>query len=71
MYTFTDEHADIKKLVWKAEHAFTKNENYDSIISEAVNAFLAHAIEEETEQHPKLVEKLTPEQNDVSFCRTC
>ncbi|PSR72491.1 hypothetical protein PHLCEN_2v11642 [Hermanssonia centrifuga] len=61
-----DEHAEIKKLVWKAEHAFTSSDNYDKIMTETVDAFLAHAIEEETEQHPKLLAALTPEQNDVN-----
>ena len=60
-----EEHADIKKLAWEAEHAFSNNKNYDSILLEAINAFLQHAIEEETTQHPRLRESLTPEQNDV------
>ncbi|THG98597.1 hypothetical protein EW026_g3601 [Hermanssonia centrifuga] len=59
-----DEHAEIKILVWKAAHAFTSSDNYDKIMTETVDAFLAHAIEEETEQHPKLLAALTPEQND-------
>lgn len=61
------EHADVKKKIFKAEHAFTSSDNYDAVLAEAVNAFLEHAIEEETEQFPKLLAKFTPEQNDVCF----
>ncbi|THG92820.1 hypothetical protein EW026_g8218 [Hermanssonia centrifuga] len=45
-----DEHAEIKQLVWKAEHAFTSSDNYDNIMAETVDAFLAHSIQEGTEQ---------------------
>lgn len=60
-----EEHATVKQLVWKAEHSSTSNENYDTILTDAVNAFLEHAQEEETVQFPKLLERLGPEQNDV------
>ena len=63
-----DEHAEIKKKVFKAEHAFQTKENYDEILSDAVTAFLQHAIEEETQQLPKLRQMFTPEQNDVRLC---
>jgi hypothetical protein len=63
-----EEHADIKKKIFKAEHAFTTNEHYDEILADAVTTFIAHAEEEETIQHPKLRENMTPEENDVSSC---
>jgi hemerythrin superfamily protein len=65
--SISEEHATVKKLVWKAEHSASNSENYDTILTDAVNAFLEHAVEEETTQFPKLRERLGPEQNDVSW----
>ncbi|KAI0344522.1 hypothetical protein BDW22DRAFT_1326619 [Trametopsis cervina] len=57
------EHATVKKLVRKAEHAPASMKNYDVILAEAAEAFLQHASEGEAEQFPKLLEKsLVPAQ---------
>ncbi|KAI0072704.1 hypothetical protein K474DRAFT_1667469 [Panus rudis PR-1116 ss-1] len=60
-----EEHADVKKLIFKAEHAFTSSEKYDQVMSEAVDAFLKHAEEEERDQLETLRKKLSPEDNDA------
>ncbi|KDQ07740.1 hypothetical protein BOTBODRAFT_192202 [Botryobasidium botryosum FD-172 SS1] len=59
-----EEHAEVKKLVYEADSASTKSADYDSILGKAVQAFLAHAQEEEDEQHNILRAHLTPEEND-------
>lgn len=59
-----EEHADVKKKIFKAEHAFASSDSYDGVLADAVEAFLAHAVEEETAQFPQLLEMWTPEQND-------
>ncbi|KAI0093450.1 hypothetical protein BDY19DRAFT_923768 [Irpex rosettiformis] len=59
-----EDHAEIKQLLWQVEHNATDVENYDSILGNAVNVFLAHAAEEENVQHPKIRERLDVEQND-------
>lgn len=61
------EHAELKKLVFKVEHMTTSNEKCDDVMTKAVNAFLAHAKEEETEQFAALRERLSPEDSDVSI----
>lgn len=60
-----EEHAEVKKLVWKADTTTMSNTEYDSVLERAFVAFDAHAKEEETDQHPTLREKLSSEQNDV------
>ncbi|KAL0574487.1 hypothetical protein V5O48_007462 [Marasmius crinis-equi] len=60
-----EEHSEVKKLVYAADDASIDQDDYDQIMSRAVNAFLEHAKEEEDEQLPKLVSALTPEQNDA------
>lgn len=55
--------------MFKAEYMVTSrgNEHFDDVMTEAVNTFLAHAEEEEAKQHPILREKLSLEDNDVSY----
>lgn len=64
-HVMAEEHADVKKKIFKAEHAFVNSDSYDGVLADAVEAFLAHAVEEETAQFPQLLEMWTPEQNDV------
>ncbi|KAJ7579491.1 hypothetical protein C8J56DRAFT_1006655 [Mycena floridula] len=64
----TEEHTEVKKLVYAADDhldASLDQTHYDEIMTCAVNAFLEHAQEEETELLPKLVSQLSPEENDA------
>ncbi|KAI0345192.1 hypothetical protein BDW22DRAFT_1390606 [Trametopsis cervina] len=59
-----EEHAEIKKLVFKADiHSFG-SADYDSVLSNAVTTFISHAQEEEDQQFAKLRSALSPEEND-------
>ncbi|KDQ61079.1 hypothetical protein JAAARDRAFT_204844 [Jaapia argillacea MUCL 33604] len=58
-----EEHAEIKKLVYAADSASTKSEEYDEVLGRAVNAFLEHAGEEEGDQFGKIKEALDAEEN--------
>ena len=60
-----EEHAEVKKLVYAADDASVDQGDYVSIMSAAVDAFLEHAAEEEKDQLPKLIAKLSPEENDA------
>ncbi|KAJ7598574.1 hypothetical protein C8J56DRAFT_770100 [Mycena floridula] len=60
-----EEHAEVKKLVYAADDASLDQTHYDEIMARAVNAFLDHAQEEETELLPKFVSQLSPEENDA------
>lgn len=60
-----EEHAEIKRLVYDADAARVDSPGYDGVLEKAVTAFLTHAKEEEDEQLPLIVSKLTPEENDV------
>ncbi|EPQ57933.1 hypothetical protein GLOTRDRAFT_56434 [Gloeophyllum trabeum ATCC 11539] len=59
-----EEHAEIKKAVYNADSASTKQDDYDEVLGKAVKAFITHAQEEENEQFPTIKAKLTPEEND-------
>jgi len=59
-----EEHAEVKALVLEAERS-AKGDAGDQVLSRAVTAFLSHASEEETDQLPLLVQKLTPAENDA------
>ncbi|KZT27336.1 hypothetical protein NEOLEDRAFT_1130869 [Neolentinus lepideus HHB14362 ss-1] len=59
-----EEHAEIKKLVYEADSASTKSPDYHEVLREAVLAFITHATEEETDQFPIILAKLTPDEND-------
>ncbi|KAH8800547.1 hypothetical protein DL96DRAFT_1699255 [Flagelloscypha sp. PMI_526] len=60
-----EEHAEVKKLVYAADDASIDQGDYVAIMSAAVEGFLDHAGEEERDQLPKLVEKLSAEENDA------
>jgi hypothetical protein len=60
-----EEHAQVKKFVYEADTTHTGADNYDDVLSRAVTAFLTHASEEEQDQLPLLVQKISAEQNDV------
>lgn len=66
-----EEHAEIKRLVYDADAARVDSPGYDGVLEKAVTAFLTHAKEEEDEQLPLIVSKLTPEENDVSTLNIC
>jgi hypothetical protein len=53
-------------MVYEAYNADIDHPEYDTRISRAVEAFLAHAQEEERDELPKLKEKLSSQQSDVS-----
>lgn len=55
----------MKKLVSQANTVKVTDSNYDDIISKAVNAFLEHADEEESNQLKLILKALTAEENDV------
>jgi hemerythrin superfamily protein len=63
---WTEEHAQIKKMVYEAYHSDIDHPEYDTRMSRAVEAFLAHAQEEERDELPKLKETLSAQQSDVS-----
>ncbi|KDQ57006.1 hypothetical protein JAAARDRAFT_69977 [Jaapia argillacea MUCL 33604] len=58
-----EEHAEIKKLVDRADSASINHSEYDAVVGKAVNAFLTHAGEEENDQLNKIRTKLSPEDN--------
>ena len=55
----------MKRLVYALDDAKVTQDDYDSVVSRAVNGFLTHAAEEETDQLPKLKADLSAEENDV------
>ncbi|CAL1707775.1 unnamed protein product [Somion occarium] len=59
-----EDHAEVKKLIFRDEHIAASHEHHDDIMADSVNAFFAHGQEEETTRHPTLREKLSPEDND-------
>ncbi|KAI0636684.1 hypothetical protein C8Q77DRAFT_518191 [Trametes polyzona] len=59
-----EEHAEIKRLVYDADATRMTKPEYDNVLRKAVTAFITHAKEEEDEQFPLILQKLTPEQND-------
>ncbi|KAL1944728.1 hypothetical protein VTO73DRAFT_3158 [Trametes versicolor] len=59
-----EEHAEIKRLVYDADAARVDSPGYDGVLEKAVTAFLTHAKQEEDEQLPLIVSKLTQEEND-------
>lgn len=65
-----EEHAEVKKLVYDADTTHTSANGYDDVLARAVTAFLTHADEEEADQLPLLVQKISPEENDVR-CVLC
>lgn len=71
-----EEHAEIKKLVYKADTTSTSHDNYDQVLIKAVTTFISHAQEEENDQFPKIKASLTPEASDVGVvafvkCAAC
>lgn len=44
------EHAEVRKLVWKADTTSMSNPEYDSILEQAFVTFDTHAREEEDDQ---------------------
>ena len=61
----TEEHAEVKKLVSQADTVKVTDPNYDQIISKAVNTFLEHADEEESDQFKLILKAVSSEENDV------
>jgi len=57
------EHAEVKRLMYEADSKSIKKEDYDSVLTRAVQAFLAHAEEEERDQLPNLVKGVSAEEN--------
>ena len=55
----------MKKLVSQADTVKVTDPNYDDIISKAVNAFLEHADEEESDQFKLILKAVSAEENDV------
>jgi hypothetical protein len=66
-----EEHSSVKKLVYSADTTSVTADNYDQVLERAFVAFNTHAEEEERDEWPALLAKLTPEQNDVSICDIC
>lgn len=60
-----EEHAQVKKLVYEADTTSTASAGYDDVLARAVTAFLTHAAEEERDQLPLLVSKISAEDSDV------
>ncbi|KAL7413551.1 hypothetical protein BDY24DRAFT_388896 [Mrakia frigida] len=58
-----EEHAQVKKMVYRADTTSMESADYDQVLFNAVQAFLVHAKEEEDVQLPKLVSMLTQEEN--------
>ena len=63
--THTEEHAEIKELIYKADTTSVDHAQYDEVITKAVTFFLTHAKEEEDEQHGTIRSRLSPQDNDV------
>lgn len=61
----SEEHAQVKKLVYDADMSHPTSDGYDDILGNAVRAFDTHAKEEEDHDHPKMRAALSPEENDV------
>ncbi|EMD38246.1 hypothetical protein CERSUDRAFT_93778 [Gelatoporia subvermispora B] len=60
----SEEHAEVKKLVYGADATSFSKPEYDELLSRAVTGFLSYAKEEEDDQLPQLRNNLTPEQSD-------
>lgn len=62
-----EEHHAIKQLAYKADTSMyaTDPQAYDDVLNAAVQAFVAHADEEERDQLPLLTAKLSTEENDA------
>ncbi|TFY76954.1 hypothetical protein EWM64_g7058 [Hericium alpestre] len=59
-----EEHAEIKRLVYSADSTPTDSENYDEVVTHAVQTFIQHAEEEEIDQLPVIKKKVSEEDND-------
>jgi hypothetical protein len=62
----TEEHHEIKSLVYEADKASSANDDYDTILSRAVGAFNEHAKEEEDGILAEMSSKLSADESDVS-----
>ncbi|KAL7413336.1 hypothetical protein BDY24DRAFT_340707 [Mrakia frigida] len=58
-----DDHKRITTLIATADSTRLTNPNYDALMKEAVEAFLAHAKEEEEVHLPKLLKQLSEQEN--------
>ncbi|KAH9855244.1 hypothetical protein C2E23DRAFT_866859 [Lenzites betulinus] len=59
-----EDHAQIKRLTDAADKASFDDSDYTAVVERAVTTFLAHAKQEEDEQHPRMREKLSPQRSD-------
>ena len=66
----SEEHAEVKRLVYSADSAKFDSPDYDKIMIDAVTGFITHDEEEENEQFDTLKAILSSEENDVSDERT-
>ncbi|EIN12883.1 hypothetical protein PUNSTDRAFT_60584 [Punctularia strigosozonata HHB-11173 SS5] len=60
-----EEHASVKKLVYSADTTPITSDNYDQVLERAFVAFNTHAEEEERDEWPALLAKLSSEEIDA------
>lgn len=54
--------------MYEVDSTHVDHQDFDAVITKAVNAFLSHAEEEERDQLPKLINSVSAEENNVR-CR--
>jgi hypothetical protein len=64
-----EEHAMVRKYLYEMESNLSNvgQSSFDSLVLQAINTFLEHAQEEETQQLPDLMSSLSAQENSV--CR--